>query len=290
MNVVIAGGTGFVGRALARRLREEGHGVTVLSRRGGGEGVRAWDPAREGEWFELVRRADAVVNLCGAGVADRPWTAARRRVLLESRTVPTRALALACRRGSTLVNASAVGYYGPSGDAVDEASPAGAGFLAGLCERWEAEARRAELLGARVVLLRLGVVLGRGGGALSRMLPPFRLGLGGRLGSGRQPFPWVHLDDAAGLLARAALDGAWRGPVNATAPGGVDNAAFTAALGRALRRPAVLPVPGFVLRAALGEMSSMLLEGRRVEPAAAAALGYRFAYPEIGPALAEAAA
>jgi len=287
MDIVVAGGTGFIGRALVRRLSAAGHKTAVLTRRPRKAelppGVEAlgWD----GEWRARVARADAVVNLCGEGVADRPWTSARRAALRDSRLEPTRALAGALRAGQALINASAVGFYGTSGPAADEGSPKGNGFLADLCERWEAEALKAEAKGVRVVRLRIGVVLGRGGGALGRMLLPFKLGLGGRLGAGSQWLPWIHEDDVVGLIEAALSDERWAGPVNAAAPGAVDNAGFTRALAAALRRPAVIPVPGFALRLALGEMSTLLLDGRRVLPKAAQDRGYAFKFPEIGDAL-----
>ncbi len=291
MKVVIAGGTGFIGRTLARKLSSRGHEVCVLTRQDApGDipaGARAlrWNPQNPGDWTQEVQRADAVVNLCGAGIADGRWTKARRKILLDSRVEATRALADAVGRGGVLINASAVGFYGYSGDTADEKSPKGRGFLADICEAWENEARRAEQRGARVVLLRIGVVLGKNGGALAKMLAPFKLGLGGRLGSGRQWFPWVHEQDLAGLIEQSLADARYRGPVNAVAPEAVDNAVFTKELAGALRRPAVFPVPGFALKLLLGEMSQMLLEGRRVNPTAALANGYQFKFPTIETAL-----
>ncbi len=288
MKIVIAGGSGFIGRRLVRALRERGDEAVVLSRRSG-PGFLAWDPSRPDSVRAALEGADAVVNLCGAGVADRPWTAARRRELVDSRLGPTKALVdaigLATRRPKVLVNASAVGYYGWEGATADEKTPAAAGFLADLCARWEAEASRAEAHGARTVLLRIGVVLGAEGGALGRMLLPFKLGLGGRLGDGAQAFPWIHADDVVGMVLAALDDERWRGPVNAVAPERADNAAFTKALGAALGRPTLFPVPAFVLRTALGDLSGLLLDGREVRPAAAERLGYRFEHPALAPAL-----
>ena len=295
MKTVIAGGSGFVGRALAASLLEAGHQVTVLTRRPGrtklppGAVEAAWDPTRPGDWALTLEGADAVINLSGAGIADGRWSPARKRELLESRTIPTRAIVDALerskRRPAVFVNASAIGAYGSVGGPADEGTKDGSGFLADLCAAWEAEARRAESLGVRTVLLRIGVVLGKDGGALKRMLLPFKLGLGGRLGSGTQWFPWVHIDDVCGLTLEALRDTRYRGPVNAVAPGSVTNAEFTRALARAVHRPAVFPVPGPILRALLGEMSGMLLEGRRVDPAFAVAKGYSFRKPEIDGAL-----
>ncbi|MDX6771212.1 MAG: TIGR01777 family oxidoreductase [Elusimicrobiota bacterium] len=296
MKVVLAGGSGFIGRHLSRALVLAGHSVVLLTRGTKnsdlpGVTTRRWlAPGAEG-WESVVDGADAVVNLCGEGVADRPWTAARRKALVDSRLGPTAALVAAIGRAkkkpSVLINASAVGYYPQNaGRVLAETDPAGSGFLADLCARWEKEARAAESHGARVVLLRIGVVLGPGGGALGRMLLPFKLGLGGRLGDGTQWFPWVHLEDVTGMVLAALGDERWRGPVNAVAPQAATNADFTAALGRALGRPTVLPVPGFALRLALGEMSDLLLGSQKIAPAAAAGRGYAFRKPTLDEALA----
>ncbi len=216
---------------------------------------------------------------------------ARRARLLSSRAGPTRALVAALgrveKRPPVLINASAVGWYAQDVARLQtEADPAGTSFLADLCVRWENEAREAEKLGLRVVLLRIGVVLGRDGGALSRMLVPFKLALGGRLGDGRQYLPWVHLDDVTGLIVHAIADKRLRGPVNAVAPEPATNAEFTTALGKALRRPTPFPVPAFMLRLLLGEMSSLLLGSHRIAPAAAVGAGYSFKHPRLEDALA----
>jgi hypothetical protein len=235
-----------------------------------------------------------VVNLCGAGIADRPWTARRRAELVDSRLLPTRALVEAIgrrrRKPKVLISASAVGYYGDrGGEALREDSAPGSGFLAELCARWEEEARRAEALGVRTVLLRIGVVLGAEGGALKRMLPPFKLGLGGRLGTGGQWVPWIHADDAAGLILFAIGDEACRGALNAVAPEAATNAEFTRELGAALGRPAPFPVPAAALRLALGDMSQLVLAGQRAVPEAARAAGYSFRHATLGSALRDAA-
>lgn len=299
MKVVIAGGTGWIGRALSRALIAAGKEVTVLSRSGAaspvpGVKVRAWLVPGAGGWEAELDGAAAVVNLCGEGVADGLWTKSRRRRLVDSRLAPTRALVDALarldNRPPVLVNASAVGFY-PRGDSrlLAETDAPGEGFLSGLCDAWEDEARRAEALGTRVVLLRIGVVLGREGGALSRMLLPFKLALGGRLGDGAQYFPWVHLDDVTGLVLAALGDERLKGPLNAVAPEPATNAEFTAALGRTLRRPTPFPVPAFALKLALGELSSLLLDSQKIAPAAAVGAGYRFKYPRLDEALADAA-
>ncbi len=233
---------------------------------------------------------DAIVNLAGESIASGRWTAARKAAIRSSRVEATRALvdaaAAASPRPKVLVNASAIGYYGAHGDEpLDETAAPGADFLARVCVEWEAEARRAEALGLRVVLLRLGVVLAPDGGALSAMLLPFRAGLGGAIGGGRQWMSWVHRDDVVGLLREAVGNAEYAGPVNATSPNPVTNRDFTRALGRALHRPTVLPVPGIGLRLLLGEMATMLLTGQRVLPKAAERLGYAWQQPELPAAL-----
>ncbi|MBI4425428.1 MAG: TIGR01777 family protein [Elusimicrobia bacterium] len=293
MKILIAGGTGFVGRELCRALGAAGHELVVVSRREGRppEGAArrlAWG----GAWPRELEGAGAVVNLAGAGVADRRWSAARKAAIRESRLQATRrlveALARARAKPEVLVNASAVGCYGDRGEELlTEASAPGEGFLARVCLDWEAEAARAREAGVRVVLARLGVVLGPGGGALARMLLPFKLGLGGPLGSGRQFMSWIHIADAAGLLAFAARRRTLEGPLNAVAPGAVRNAEFVRELAAALHRPCLLPAPAFALRLALGELAGMLLGGQRVEPAKAAAHGYVFRFPALMEALAD---
>ncbi len=289
MKIVIAGATGFIGTALTDALRSRGDSVVVLARdpakvRPGVEAL-AWDGRTPGPWTKAVESADAVVNLAGESVAGGRWTPERKLALIRSRVDVTRALA-AVRGPKTFVSASAVGYYGvaPAGDNPEDSAP-GADFLAALCAQWEREARAAEKTGARVVLTRFGVVLGRGGGALAKMLLPFKLGLGGPLGSGDQPFPWVHLDDAVGAVLFALDTPSLSGAVNVTAPEPADNAAFTRALGRALHRPAVIPAPAFVLRLALGEMAGMLLGGARAAPRALERADYRFRHPSLDEAL-----
>jgi uncharacterized protein len=294
MKVVIAGGSGLIGRALASALSAEAD-VVVLSRAGGGVPsgrAVAWKPGVDGPWVEEVSTADAVVNLAGAGIADRRWSEARKRELRDSRIEATRAVVDALGRRSlagrpVLVSASAVGYYGSRGDEeLDENSAPGEGFLTELSLEWEAEARKAESF-ARVVIPRIGIVLSLDGGALRAMLPVFRLGLGGPLGSGRQWMSWIHIDDVVGIIRGAIAGAAWQGPVNTVAPEPVRNAEFTRALGSALGRPAFLPAPGFAIRAFVGEMAApLLLTGQRVIPRRAAELGYQFRHPALGGALA----
>ncbi len=287
MRVLVTGGTGLVGRRACDALRGAGHAVTVVSREPGRVPARAigWDGLRA-----AMPETDAIVNLAGDPIAGARWTVARKAEIYRSRIEGTRALvdalAAAEPRPKVLVSASAVGYYGDRGDEpLDETARPGTDFLARVCVEWEAEARRAEALGVRVVLLRLGIVLAPDGGALSAMLLPFRAGLGGPLGSGKQWMSWVHRDDVVGLILAALGDEAWTGPVNATSPNPVPNKDFTRALGRALHRPAFLPVPAVGLRVLLGEMATMLLSGQRALPRVAERLGYAWRQPELPAAL-----
>ncbi len=296
MNIVITGGTGFVGRHLAGALLGRGDRVLVLGRTArpagdapDGSRLLAADTTRPGDWQEHVSAADAVVNLAGATIFRR-WTKARKQEIRDSRILTTRNLvaALPRERSVTLVSASAVGYYGSAGERpLEEAAEGGDDFLARLAVDWEEAAEEAAAGGARVVRARFGVVLARDGGAMGQMLPAFRFFLGGPLGNGRQWFPWIHMADLVGGLLFALDTPALAGPVNFTAPRPVRNRDFAAALGRALRRPACLPVPAFVLRLALGEFAEALLASQRVMPARLAAAGFDFRYPDIDSALAE---
>ena len=299
MNIVVAGGTGFIGRAFIRKLLDEGHGVLALSRRTDAFKnishadlqVASWDGETQGPWARLLGDKDAVVNLAGEGIADKRWSAERKKQILLSRVNATRALVEALGRCSdrpkVLLNASAVGFYGdvPSGE-VAESHPKGQGFLADVCAEWEKEALKAEAFGTRVVLMRFGVVIGKGGGALQKFIPPFRFFAGGPLGSGRQYFPWVHLDDVIGATLYALKNNTLSGPVNVTAPESLTMSQFCRELGSAMHRPSWAPVPGFVLRALLGEMSGMILNGQNAVPRKLEQAGYRFQHPQAGPALA----
>jgi len=276
MNVMLLGGAGFVGRHLATALRERGDAVTIASLRDPHAAARS------------AASCDAIVNLAGEQIGQR-WNAALKRRIEESRVdLPRRFLELLAqhsRRAGAYVSASAVGYYGPSETATfDEESPPGDDFLARVCVAWEGEARRAADLGMRVAIVRTGIALGADGGALHKILPPFRAGAGGRIGSGRQWFSWIHVDDLAGIYLMA-LDGV-EGVVNACAPHPVTNAQFTTELASALHRPSALPVPAFALRALLGEGADLLLKGQRVLPHRTERLGYRFRFPELKAALA----
>ncbi len=283
MRVLVTGGTGFIGQAVCHALRGAGHTVTIVSRdpaHASGTAV-GWDAVGQ-----AVAAADALVNLAGEPIAAGRWGPVRKEAILQSRANATRALVdaagAAAQRPAVLVSASAVGYYGARDDELlDETAGPGTGFLAEVCRAWEHEASRAETLGLRVVRLRIGMVLAGDGGALARMLPPFRAFVGGRLGSGQQWMSWIHRGDLTGLVVEAVANEGYRGAVNATAPQPVRNREFVAALGRVLVRPATVPVPGVVLRLALGEMADMLLTGQRVLPRAAERLGYRWQYPEV---------
>jgi uncharacterized protein (TIGR01777 family) len=250
-----------------------------------------WDPEKQDPPLESVSAADAVIHLAGEPVAQR-WTPIAKRRILASRAEGTRRLAAALaelpRRPKALVSASAVGYYGSRGDErLSEISGPGRGFLSEVCIQWEKRAKEAEPLGIRVVRLRIGVVLGKEGGALARMLPAFQWGAGGRLGSGKQWMSWIHVDDLVSLLLFSAQNPDLSGPVNATAPNPVTNTQFTAALAEVLRRPALIPAPAFAVRTLFGEMAEIVLEGQRVLPDAALAAGFEFRYPDLKPALRE---
>lgn len=297
MRVVIAGGSGFLGRGLAAALAAESAAdVVVLSRATASTstGVRtvAWTPNGEsGAWAREVDGADAVINLAGESIAGRRWSAAQKQRILDSRVLATRSLVDAVQHAdrppATLMSGSAVGYYGPRGaELLPESAGAGSDFLARVCVQWEAEAQRAAGRQTRVVLVRTGLVLDRDGGALPQMLLPFKLGLGGPLGSGRQYWPWIHRRDWIALVRWALATPAVAGPINATAPGPVTNAEFTRALGRALRRPTVLPAPAFGLRILLGEMAdALLLSGQRAVPTKAEQAGFEFEFQRVDDAL-----
>ena len=275
MNITISGASGFIGRHLMKSLAQAGHSMRPLSRHA--------PPA------ESLCEADAIIHLAGEPVAQR-WTAEAKRRIRESRVAGTRhlveALAMLPRRPQALICASAIGYYGSRGDEIlTESSAPGSDFLAEVCAAWEREAQAAEAFGLRVVRVRTGLVLDAHGGALQRMLPPFRMGVGGRLGSGQQWMSWIHLKDLAALF-QFAVESQIRGPLNGVAPHAVTNSDFTRELARALRRPAVFPVPAFALRLLFGEMADVLLASQRVAPGAAQAAGFRFRFPQLAPALA----
>jgi uncharacterized protein (TIGR01777 family) len=298
MKILVTGSSGLVGTALASALARGGHTVCRLVRPQsvGGEGAKegfvvAWNPAT-GELGEAGVGTDAVVNLAGASIADGRWTTQRKELLRSSRIETTRALVSALAkmnaRPSVLVSASAIGYYGDRGDeTLTEESKPGPDFLAGLAQEWEAEALKARALGIRVVLARFGIILAREGGALPKMMLPFKFGAGGKLGSGRQWMSWVTLEDVVGILRLAIENASVRGSVNIVSPQPQQNAEFTKVLARAMRRPTLFPAPAFALRLALGEMAdALLLSSQRVLPRAIEKLGYRFLHADLTPALA----
>ena len=291
MRVTITGGSGLIGRALVAALRARGDEVTLLSRHGG---TIAWDPLRGPAPHQAFEGADAVVHLAGEPIAQR-WTPAVREAIRASRTTGTANLvagiAAAQERPAVLVAANAVGYYGDRGaERLTEASAPGEGFLAEVCAAWEREALAARSLGLRVCVLRSGVVLDAAGGALAKMLPPFRLGVGGPVAGGRQYVAWIALEDLVALYLAALDDERFDGAFNATAPAPATNAELARAVGRALHRPAVLPVPGLALRALYGGMAEIVTASQNAVPERALGLGHRFAQTDLDAAVAAALA
>jgi uncharacterized protein (TIGR01777 family) len=296
MRVTVTGATGRLGGRLVAELIARGDHVTVLARSAARAREKLGAEVEVVEWDALSGPApdaalagrDAVVHLAGEDIAQR-WSGDALRRIRDSREQGTRNLVDGLRaadpRPRALVSASAVGYYGHRPEPVDEDAPPGDDVLARLCVAWEREAQHAEELGLRVVRVRTGVVLDRHGGALQKMLPPFRLGMGGPVAGGRQPLPWIHVEDVIGIYLRAIDDERWSGPVNATAPEPVSNREFSRALGRALRRPAIVPVPGFAIRLLYGGMAKLVLEGQNARPRRTTELGYRHRHPDLDEAL-----
>jgi uncharacterized protein (TIGR01777 family) len=303
MRVFITGGTGLIGSRLIQRLRQRGDDVHLLTRRPEAVGEKfagctlvAGDPINAGAWMDVVAECDAVVNLAGANIFGRRWNDEYKREMMDSRVKTTDNVVASLARkprndagtAKVLVNASAVGYYGPRGDEeIDEDAPPGNDFLAQICTAWERSALAAQASGVRVVLVRIGVVLDKEGGALKPLLTPFKLGAGGPVGSGRQWMAWIHHADLIGIILLALDRADAQGPINGTAPTPVTNREFGKALGRALHRPAFMPMPGFVMRAAFGEVAGVVLTGQRVLPRQALKLGYQFQFPTIDAALAD---
>lgn len=292
MAIVLAGGSGFLGRKLGKRLEAEGHRTITLSRRPSGDASQiAWQP--DGNAGELPRHldgVDAIINLAGEGIADKRWTEARKNALWSSRILSTRTLVRAvaecARPPKVFISGSGIGYYGPHGDEpVTESAPPGTDFLARLCVEWEQEARMVETPSTRLAIVRSGLALDRDGGALKKMLLPFKLGVGATIASGDQYMPWVHVDDWTALVSWLIQNERATGAFNATAPEPVTNRTFTRTLGRVLHRPAVLQAPAFALRLALGELATALVDGQRALPAAAEQLGFRFTHRTLEPAL-----
>ncbi|MCL4502557.1 MAG: TIGR01777 family oxidoreductase [Deltaproteobacteria bacterium] len=295
MKVFMTGGTGFVGSYLSRKLAEEGHGITILTRKAQPPepplpsiSFITGDPTQEGPWMGMVPEHDWIINLAGASIFTR-WSESYKKELHDSRIRTTRNLVIALADGDRrqlLCSTSAVGYYGPRGDEVlTEDSPQDSYFLAKLAEDWEAEALKAQELGIRVVITRFGIVMGRGGGALGQMAPMFKKFLGGTLGEGTQWFSWIHQEDHARAFSFIQAHPKIHGPVNLTAPQPVRNRDLTRALGRVLNRPTLLPAPAFMMRLVLGEFAEALLTGQRVVPRKLLDAGFKFNFPNIEKAL-----
>lgn len=291
MHHLITGGSGFIGSALCRGLVADGHRVTVLTRDIERARRRVPESIFLVDRLDFAEDVDAVVNLAGENLAGGRWTAAHKHEFRASRIGTTKRLLdwidRQERAPSVLVSGSAIGWYGPRGDEeLDENAVAGNDFSAHLCRDWEAEAVQAEALGVRVCRLRTGIVLGAEGGALKKMLLPFRAGIGGRMGNGRQWMSWIARADLVALIRWLVENTSARGAYNGTAPMPVTNAEFARSLGAALRRPALLPTPAFALKILFGEMADILLTGQRVVPKRAAAEGFKFEFPDLAPALA----
>ena len=295
MKIIVTGGTGFIGRAIVNEFSAQGHEMVVLTRKSHERRAplvrfREWDAVSAGAWQDEVSSADAVVNLAGEPIAEGRWTASRKRLLIDSRVQATRRIVDALGAGSAtppiLISGSGIGYYGSSDDRVlVESSPRGAGFLAELSAAWEEEALRATRFGARVVLLRTGMVLEQDGGALPRMFLPFRLFAGGPILPGTQWVSWIHRRDLIGIVQRAIRTSTLSGAVNAVAPEPVTMKVFCDQIGNVLHRPSWLPVPKLALDLALGELGSVMSTGQRVHPTKAIAEGYTFQYPTLKVAL-----
>jgi uncharacterized protein (TIGR01777 family) len=306
VNILLSGSTGFIGGRLTRELSMDGHDLVCLTRRRKFDGLFQAPNVRYVTWTggegpgdadaallaPLVGEAGAVVNLAGESVGKGRWTAARKKILVNSRVKPTsalvRAISASGRKPAVLINSSAVGYYGNVDEGeVTEEHPHGEGFLASLCVEWEGAARKVEGEGVRLVLLRTAFVVGGEGSPLGRIAMPFRMFIGGPIGSGRQWFPWVHVADLTAVIRSALGDDRLRGPVNVAAPEALRMKEFCSILGRALGRPSWAPVPGFAVRLLVGELADMILGGQKVVPRALETAGYRFRYPDLYPALEE---
>lgn len=299
MHILITAGTGTIGRRLVQHLIQHGHLVTVVSRQPfkpaslpAKINFAQWDGKTATGWGHLVEEVDAIVNLAGAGLGDSRWTEERKKEIIDSRVNPGQAIVeaidAATKKPQVLIQASAVGYYGPDqDDPLTESSSAGDDFLAEVCKAWEASSEPVESMGVRRVVIRSGVVLDIGGGALPRMLLPFRLFGGGPIGSGRQWFSWIHYYDEVAAIRFLIEQESASGAVNLTAPNPLQNRDFVKVVGKVMKRPAFVPAPGFVFTLAFGEMSTVLLEGQQALPERLQALGYKFKFPEAQEALAD---
>lgn len=297
MKIAIAGATGFVGSRLVPQLQAQGHQVIILTRspqqasnRFGQAQIVGYNPLKSGEWQQSISGCDAVINLAGEPIAEKRWTPAQKRSILDSRQLGTQkiveAIDLATIKPQVLINASAIGYYGTSETSkFDETSPAGTDFLAEVCAAWETAAQAVTANGTRVVILRLGIVLGENGGVLGKMLAPFSAFVGGPIGSGNQWFSWIHRDDVVKLIIAALNDTKMQGVYNATAPNPTTMTEFAQTLGTVMNRPSWLPVPNFALEAMLGEGAIVVLQGQQVVPTRTLAQGFNFQYSTLKPAL-----
>ena len=296
MRILVIGATGLIGRPLCQSLTKGGHTPVAVSRSPRKPAGLAVAEVHQWEYQQgllpdvALAGVEAVVNLAGESIVSRRWSDEQKRIIRDSRVVTTRNIVESLRpldaKPVVFVSGSAVGFYGDRGDEqVDESFPPGRGFMSEICQEWESEAARATEFGVRVVQIRTGVVLSKEGGALQKMLTPFKLGIGGPLGSGRQWFPWIHINDIVGIFRHAILTPSLAGPANGTAPQPVTNAEFTRELGKVLHRPAFLPVPRVGLRILMGEMSEVLFVSQRVVPKATLASGYKFQFPSLAPAL-----
>ena len=297
MKIAIAGATGFVGSRLVTQLQAQGHQVIILTRspqqasnRFGQAQIVGYNPLKSGEWQQSISGCDAVINLAGEPIAEKRWTPAHKRSILDSRQLGTQkiveAIELATVKPQVLINASAIGYYGTSETSkFDETSPAGTDFLAEVCTAWETAAQAVTANGTRVVILRLGIVLGENGGVLGKMLAPFSAFVGGPIGSGNQWFSWIHRDDVVKLIIAALNDTKMQGVYNATAPNPITMTEFAQTLGTVMNRPSWLPVPNFALEAMLGEGAIVVLQGQQVVPTRTLAQGFNFQYSTLKPAL-----
>jgi uncharacterized protein len=303
MRVFVTGGTGLIGTRLIKRLRTRGEEVVLLTRRAAAVRekfpdctVVEGDPMIAGAWCDTLADCDAVINLAGENIFGKRWSDDYKKLLMDSRVKTTdnvvQALAKQPRRADgapkILVNASAIGYYGPHGDEeVNEDTGPGNDYLAQICVQWEESAKKAEAVGVRTALMRIGIVLDREGGALAPLLTVFKLGIGGPAGSGKQWMAWIHYEDVIGLLLFALYTATVGGPINATAPNPVTNKEFGTALGKALHRPAFMPLPGFAVKLRFGGVAEVILNGQRVLPKKALSLGYSFKFPTLDAALAD---
>jgi uncharacterized protein len=297
MKIAIVGATGFVGSRLVEQLQTQGHQVKILTRQPGAATSRfpqaeivGYTPLQSGEWQKSLSGCDAVVNLAGEPIAEKRWTPAQKQTILDSRKLGTQkiveAISQAEVKPQVLINASAIGYYGTSETAkFEETSPAGTDFLAEVCTAWEAAAQAVTASGTRLVILRMGIVLGENGGALGKMLAPFSAFVGGPIGSGKQWFSWIHRDDVVKMIITAITDSQMQGVYNATAPNPVTMQDFAHTLGNVMSRPSWLPVPNFALEAMLGEGAMVVLQGQQVIPTHPLAQGFNFQYPQLQPAL-----